>query len=159
MLPGGPDGFLTSGGASVTPNGGDENIRSGDPGETNLVTWALGVQDATHSVTGLSLSYQYVSGYGGDGAAGGSTFAIVALSAGPCGSSSGDVLRTIYTSPVLSHFPFDRCNDCYSPPIVVNVPAGSFALNVSSGVSIAFIFMNNERNVQLKLPIDATIFW
>ena len=33
------------------------------------------------------------------------------------------------------------------------------SLDVSAGVAFAFRFTDNARNVQLKLPIDATVFW
>ena len=36
---------------------------------------------------------------------------------------------------------------------------GIESLNVSGGVAIVFRFSNNERNVQLNLPIPATVFW
>ena len=39
------------------------------------------------------------------------------------------------------------------------MPRGSISLNVTAGVSIVFRFTNNDRNVQLKLPMPATIFW
>jgi len=158
VLGGGAGGFITGGGASVLPNGGDENIRSGDPGQHSSAAYVETLLDATHVVTGVSLSYQYVAGYGADGAPGGTTLDVVAVAAGACGAG-GDVLATLYSSPVLSHYPFDVCSTCYSPPIAVNVPAGSLALNVSGGVALAFRFTNNARNVQLKLPIPATVYW
>jgi len=152
--------FLVSGGAAIQPNGADENIRSGDPGQTTSAAWATQVLDAAHLVTGFSLNYQYVAGYGGDGAPGGTTFEIVALDASSCGGGGGGPpLATLYSSPVLSHFPFDSCNTCYSPPMNVTLPRGSLSLNVSGGVAFAFRFTDNARNVQLRLPIDATVFW
>lgn len=158
VLGGGADGFVTGGGASITPNGGDENVRSGDPGEVTSAAYVETLLDASHVVTGISFSYQYVAGYGADGAPGGTTFDVVAVEAGACGAG-GAVLATLYSSPVLSHYPFDKCNTCYSPPVNVNVPRGSVALNVTGGVDIVFRFTNNERNVQLKLPIPATVYW
>ena len=142
----------------VLPNGGDMNIRSGNPDETNTASWSVAVQDATHNVTGLRLSYQYVAGYGPDGAPGGTTLSVVAMRGDAC-SGRGPVIATLYTSPVLSHYPFDVCETCYSPPIDVFLPAGSLNLNVSAGMQLGFIFTDNQRNVQLRLPIDATIYW
>ena len=156
-LPGAASDWVTSGGASITPNGGDQNIRSGDPGQTNTVAFASALQDASHTLTGLSLSYRYVAGYGGDGAPGAATFTIVALAASQCGGSSGAPIATLYTSPELSHYPFDGCNTCYSPPIAVDVRG--LAINVSQPVAIAFVFSNNKRNVQLDLPMNASLVW
>lgn len=70
------------------------------------------------------------------------------------------LLTTLF--PATTPFPsrsFDVCNTCYSPPINVSVPRGSLSLNVTAGVSIVIRFSNNERNVQLKLPMPATIYW
>ena len=156
VLAGTDSGFLVGGGAAITPNGGSENIRSGDPGDHSTAVYSQTILDPTHIVTGVSLQYQYVAGYGGDGAPGGTTFDIVAVEAGACGAG-GNVLATLYSSPVLSHFPFDVCNTCYSP--LIPVTATGLSLNVSGGVAIVFRFSNNERNVQLNLPIPATVFW
>jgi hypothetical protein len=70
-------------------------------------------------------------------------------------------VRFLLTPPTtpLSSRSFDVCKTCYSPPIVVNVPRGSLSLNVTAGVSIVFRFSNNGRNVQLKLPMPATVYW
>ena len=71
----------------------------------------------------------------------------------------GAVLATLYTSPELSHFPFDKCNTCYSPPIPISLPAGSFNLPAAEGVVFALRITNNARNVQIKLPLPLTLFW
>ena len=105
ILGGGDSSFLVGGGAAIMPNGGDQNIRSGDPGDHSSAAFIQQVLDSSHAVTGFALSYQYVAGYGGDGAPGGTTFDIVAVGAGACDSGAGPVLATLYSSPVLSHFP------------------------------------------------------
>ena len=143
-------------GAAVLSNGPLENLRSGDPGDVSTAAYAAIISDNSHNITGLSLSFQYVAGYGGDGAPGGSTLQLLALAPGPCGVS-GATLATLYTSPVLEHYPYDVCPTCYSPPMQVNV----HGLNIPAraGVVIALRFTDNERNVQLKLPLDATVHW
>jgi hypothetical protein len=147
-------------GAGIEPNGADENVRSGDPGDVSTAAWMTSVRDATHSVVGAAFSFQYVAGYGGDGAPGGATLSLVALAAGPCGPPGGALLATLYTSPALSHSPFDSCNTCYSPPVNVSLPPGSFAaINASAGVVFALRFHDNQRNVQLKLPINLAVEW
>lgn len=100
---------------------------------------------------------RYVAGYGGDGAPGGTTLSLVALAAGPCGPPGGALLATLYTSPPLSHFPFDTCNTCYSPPI--NVTASGLNLSAKDGVVFALRFNDNARNVQLRLPINLAVDW
>ena len=132
------------------------NLRSGDPGDVATASWTATVTDAQHTVTGVALNYQYVSGYGGDGAPGGATFELLALAPGPCGAG-GAVIATLYTSPVLDHYPYDSCNTCYSPP--QNVSVSSLNLNATGGVVFAMRFTDNQRNVQIKLPLPITIFW
>ena len=68
------------GGAGIVANGPGENIRSGDPGQTTTAAWRVGVQDGSHTITGISFSYQYVAGYGADGAAGGTCVAVLIAS-------------------------------------------------------------------------------
>ena len=157
-LPGGGAGFDLWGGAGLVANGPLQNLRSGGPGDVSTAAYLVGVRDATHAVTGLSFEFSYVAGYGGDGAPGGATVEVVALKPGACGAG-GAVLASLWTSPVLSHFPYDVCNTCYSPPIPVHLPAGSLNLSAVEGLVLALRFTNNARNVQLKLPMDATVFW
>jgi len=159
VLAGDTDSFETSGGAALIGNGADMNIRSGDPGDHSTASYVQVVRDATHTLTGLNASFQYVAGYGGDGAPGGTVVSLVALAAGPCGGGNGDVVHTFYTSPPLEHFPFDVCNTCYSPPINIYVPPGAVSIDVSAGVQLAFQFADNSRNVQVRLPLATTIYW
>ena len=155
-IAGGASSFDTYAGASITGNGPDMNIRSGDPGDVSTAAWDSTVVDAAHSIAGVSFSFQYVSGYGPDGAPNSATLELLALAPGPCGVG-GAVVATLYTSPELSHFSYDKCNTCYSPPIVVNAPAPS--INATEGIVFALRFTDNQRNVQLKLPIPLTVHW
>jgi hypothetical protein len=157
VLPGAlPSDFDTYNGASLQQNGPAENIRSGDPGDVSTAAWATSARDAGHAISGVSFSFQYVSGYGGDGAPGGATLSLVALAPGPCGAG-GAVLQTLYTSDVLSHFPYDVCETCYSPPVAVNV--GGLSINATAGVVFALRFTDHSRNVQLKMPLPLTVTW
>ena len=159
VLRGGAADFDTYAGSSIEANGADENIRSGDPGDVSTAAWTTTLRDATHAVAGLSFSYQYVAGYGGDGAPGAATLQLVALAAGPCGPPGGALIATLYTSPPLSHFPFDKCETCYSPPINVTVAPGAIHINATDGVVLALRFTDNQRNAQLRLPIDVNVNW
>jgi hypothetical protein len=71
--------------------------------------------------------------------------------------AGGAVLAVLYSSPVLDHYPFDVCATCYSPPIVVDIRG--LSLNATNGIVFALRFHNNARNVQLKLPLPATLSW
>ena len=113
----------------------------------------VGVQDDTHLVAGFSLQYRYVSGYGPAGRHVGTNFSVVA--AAGCGGQPG---VTLYSSPELTEYPFDVCNTCYSPYVKVDMPIPG-GLNVSEAVNLQFLFQDNDRNIQLDLPIDITVIW
>lgn len=162
-LPGGVDGasWDAYGGASITANGPDVNIRSGDPGDVGTAAYTATLRAPGHKVTGLALNFSYVAGYGGDGAPGGAVLSVVALAPGPCGGGAapGPPLATLYTSAPLEHYPFDSNPRGYSPANPVVLPRGAFSLDASSGVVLAFRITNNQRNIQLKLPLPVTVWW
>jgi hypothetical protein len=153
VLAGGADGFVFAGGASIE----EDAIRSGNPGDVSISAYMVVARDPHAMITGVSLNFSYVSGYGPDNAPGGAVLELVAMAPGKCGTAGGPVLASLYTSPVLSHYPFDVCATCYSPPIPIDVRG--LSLNASAGVVFGFRVTDNERNVQLKLPLDATVFW
>ena len=154
VLPGATQDFSLGGGSGIVTNGPGVNIRSGDPGQTTLAVWRVAAKDvAPHRVTGATLSYQYVAGYGADGAPGGATLSLVATQA--CGVRE----QILYTSPALEHYPYDQCNTCYSPPQIVNLPRGSFNVDVANATTFEIRFVNNNRNVQILLPLPLTLFW
>ena len=158
---GGVGDWVLSSGAGIVRNGGADNLRSGDPGQVSLAVYTSMVQDAALAVTVLSLYFRYVAGYGGDGAAGGAVVQLLALAPAPCSSNGGvgAVQRVLWSSQPLVHFPYDACATCYSPPQNVSLPAGSLQLNASAGVLLGLRVTNNERNVQLLLPVPVTGFW
>ncbi len=151
--------FEVNGGATITANGPDTNIRSGDPGQVNVVFSTAAFLDPTHSLSGFNFTFRYVAGYGADGAPGGTTFRVLLYPG--CDQDPAHLpvpLAVLYTSPVLSHFPFDACNTCYSPPMGI---AGPLDVPVSApgGVRVAFEFTNNNRNAQLDLPLGFSFTW
>jgi hypothetical protein len=151
VIPGDDVDFDVSGGAGIVSNGPDMNIRSGNPDEINTVSYTTYLQDSSHFITGLAFSYQYVSGYGPAGQPVGTNFSVVAV------DSCGRVVSTFYSSPNLVDYPFDVCNTCYSPPVNVTLPPGSFKLPVVNQTTLAFVFQDNDRNLQLNLPLDITV--
>jgi len=148
--------FDTYGGAGIVSNGPLNNLRSGDPGDISTAAFVAIVIDPVHTVASVILNYQYVAGYGGDGAPGATVLELVALTPGPCGSQGKEII-SLYKSEALSHYPFDVCNTCYSPPM--NISVTGLNMNVAGGVIFALRFTDNERNVQLKLPLTATVGW
>jgi len=140
--------FLCSGGAGVLSNP-TLSLRSGNPQETNTVYLLTGIQDATHAVDGLTLSYSYVTGYGTGGT--GSNFTI---------SFENTITKAdtvVYQSPHLTDYPYDQCNSCYSP--LVSVSKTGLNLAVTDTTRVKFVFQDNDRNVQLKLNFNATVHW
>lgn len=67
-----------------------------------------------------------------------------------CKATSGDVFKTIYTSPPLDKFKFDA-GDSYSPPIAVT--ADNLDIDNSEPVYVQLTIVNNARNVQI--PVGA----
>ena len=58
VLSGTANDFDTYAGADIEPNGADENIRSGDPGDVSTAAWLTTVQDPAHAITGARMSFQ-----------------------------------------------------------------------------------------------------
>ena len=156
---GGAGDFALDKGASIVNNGPLANIRSGDPEWVGWAAWLPAAVDSAHSVEGVKVTYEYVAGYGGDGAPGGAVVQVLALARGACDALPGDlpVVQTLYTSPPLVHYPYDVCSTCYSPPQVVEVHG--LGLNATQGLVFAIKVTNNQRNVQLKLPLPMQLFW
>ena len=128
------------------------NIRSGNPGELNTVTVSSIVQDPKHTLKSISFSFKYVSGYGPAGRKVGASLSLQI--AKRCDAVSPIVL---YTSPQFTDYPFDVCSTCYSPSVLVNVT--NLNISVSSASVLQFVFENNDRNLQVLLPIELTIAW
>merc|ERR1711957_373501 len=105
----------------------------------------------------LSFSYRYVSGYGKADERRGTNFTVVLRH---LDENLEDVL--VYKSPELKDYPYDRnaggCSTCYSPEMLV-VANLSNAISIGTNYSIALFFDNNDRNIELALPIDFQFDW
>ena len=163
VLPGAAADWRTDGGASVLGNGGDQNIRSGDPGETNAAVLAAHIRDATHALAAVAFSYRYVCGYGADGAHVGASFDVLLVDICAAGDAltpppAAAVRARVYSSSELTHYPFDVCNTCYSPRVNVSVTFPT-PVAVVNDTAVVIVFTDHDRNVQLDLPMDVTITW
>lgn len=163
VLPGAAADWRTVGDASVVGNGADQNIRSGDPGQTNAAALAAVIRDGTHALAAVSFSYRYVCGYGADGAHKGASFVVLLVDVCAAGTMltpppPAAVRAVVYSSGELTHFPFDVCNTCYSPRIDVNVTLPA-PVAVQNSTAVVVVFTDNDRNVQLDLPMDVAITW
>lgn len=65
--------------------------------------------------------------------------------------------HTVYSSPHLTDYPFDTCNNCYSPPVEVH--ATGLSIPVSTASVIKLVFENNDRNLQILLPLNFVVGW
>ena len=163
VIPGAAADWRTNGAASVVANGADQNIRSGDPREVNAAILAAVIQDASHAITRVAFSYRYVCGYGADGAHVGTNFSVMLVDVCAAGGAltpppPAAVKAVVYSSPELTHYPYDKCNTCYSPRVDVDVALPE-AAKVASTTAVVVVFNDNDRNVQLDLPMDVSITW
>ena len=162
VIAGGAGAWRTAGAASVIGNGADQNIRSGDPGEVTAASLLSDIRDPSHAIAGAAFNYRYVSGYGPDGAHVGTNFSVLLVDVCVAGSLTPPppeaVRAIIYQSPELTHYPFDVCNTCYSPlqKVDVTFPAPVAVTNLTA---VVFVFHDNDRNIQLDLPMDVSITW
>lgn len=145
--------WQTSGGASLTYNINAWNIRSGDPGEVNSAVLLPVIQDTTHVITAINVTFQFVSGYGINPPPSVVPTRMSIVVSDLCGAS-GPVLAT--TGP-LQGYDFDKCNNCFSPPQTLAVSGLNLA--VTSPKRITLQFEDNDRNVQILLPTAVTITW
>jgi len=163
VLPGSGKDWGFYGAASLVNNGPTQNIRSGDPDEVNSAFMETSVLDPTHKLTGLSLQYQYVSGYGPAGRHVGANFTVLLVEQCAPGASlvppaPSAIKAVVYSSPELTLYPFDYNNTGYSPlqPVAVKFPS---PVDVSNATRVVFVFYDNDRNIQLNLPLDVTVLW
>lgn len=131
----------TEGNASKT----DDDVRSGNPGETNEATWTSNVSLSVGSA--LELRYQYVVGFACN----------ASFSDGP---PTFDVLlggiKIGNTQGPFTDFPADACANgcqtCYS-----GVRTMTFLANSTLSGTLKTRFVNNKRNMNLKI-LDIRMF-
>merc|ERR1711957_1118025 len=139
--------------ANGATGGGAPSIRSGNPGQSTSVTLWADIADSAKRLATLSFSYRYVSGYGKADERMGTNFTVVLRD---LDENLEDVL--VYKSPELKDYSYDACRTCYSPqmPVVANL---SNAISIGTNYSIALLFDNNDRNIELALPVDFQFDW
>jgi hypothetical protein len=102
-----PPVFEYANGAAATPSKlpGAEDIRSGGPGQTTLALAAHPLASMGHAITGASVSFSYISGYGCEvGACAGAAN----LSLAVVDAFNHTVIATIWESPPLNNASYDR---------------------------------------------------
>lgn len=107
-----------------------------------------------HSITAVSVSFQYCSGYGchvGD-CAGAANLSLVVVDA-----ATHTIVATIWNSPALNNASYDKFTG-YSNPVTGDVTG----LNVSwpQETQLALVLHNNKRNLQIPMSsIKLSISW
>ena len=89
-------------------------------------------------ITGVSFEYRYTTGFGPSGA--GSNFTLQVAGA------------AVYSSPQLTDYSYSKSHPNYSAPVPVTV--NNLVLHAAADTRVSFAFDNNDRNVQLLLPLQ-----
>jgi hypothetical protein len=157
LLPHGGGG----GGATLT----ERDVRSGEPGATNLVWLRHAVSGGAHGlrITHVAFSYRTVVGYSGNDGDPGPRFELVAF-VEPLTDDGDDendavaspqALRVLYCSPQFGARPwhYDACSGGsptnYSPRCEVSAPC-DVALPAGARMRLALRFVNGRRNCHLQ---------
>ena len=128
-----------AGGATVVANP-SLSLRSGEPHEHSMATFAVPLSVGV-TLTGVKFSYRYTSGFSGGN---GTNFSVIMAG------------TTVYRSPNLVEYAYSKTHPNFSTSVNVTVPG--LAVEVTAAQShIAIVFANNDRNVQLLLPLRLTL--
>ena len=153
----------TTGNAAVLPNGPTQNIRTGNPNEVNSATLTTSLIDPSHTIASVSFKYQYVSGYGPAGRHVGANFTVYLVETCAPGADTvppqpSAVKAIVYQSPELTQYPFDVDPTGYSPwqPVTTTLQP---PVSVTTPTRLVFVFYDNDRNLQLNLPMDFVVTW
>jgi hypothetical protein len=135
--------FVLSGGSQITANPLN-SIRSGSPGGHSIASFAVPLSPGI-VVQHMSFEYSYTIGFGPTGQEGkGSNFTVKAAGG------------KVYASPLYNDYPYSQSHPNYSQPIAVNVPL-SIKVPAADKARIEFDFDNNDRNMQLLLPLKVNV--
>ena len=127
-----------SGGATVLVEGVDTCLRSGSPHQSPIAALVAPLAPGA-TVQSLSFSFEYTAGFSG---ADGSNFSVVIDD------------TVLYASGVLSNYTYKKAPPGdYSPPILAQATGLSVAVPKSGVSHIELRFLNNGRNLQLRLPL------
>ena len=119
-------------------------IRSGSPGQHSVATFSLPLGAGT-TVTHVSFDYRYEVGFGAPAPGVGTNFTLVAAG------------TPVYASPQYDDYPYSKSHPNYSLPVEVSATT---SINVPSSGPLSRLeikFDNNDRNIQLLLPLVVNI--
>lgn len=126
--------------------------------QTGLAELDSPIMDKAHYITGFKFGYSYVSGYGRDPSTSGRG-ANFSLILGSCRDLSS-AATLLYASPELVDYPYDKCRawpSCYSPEVSAEVK--DLKVATSQPLRLALKFQNNDRNLQIHLPLNVSLSW
>ena len=127
-----------AGGATVYNEGFDTCLRSGSPHQSSVAALKQPLAPGA-TVQGLSFAFEYTAGWSG---ASGSNFSVVI----------GETV--LYTSGALGNYSYKKAPPGdYSPPILAQAAGRSIALPKTGASHVELRFQNNDRNLQLRLPL------
>jgi len=121
------------------------NIRTGNPGQHSKVLVAHAIVGKGHRINRITLQYRYSAGYTPQPGQHPTpaTLSVVLL------DHTQQIISTLYSSPPLGNYSADHFTG-YSP--IIPVDAHGLDIPNDDAVYIAFIYQNNQRNLQI--PID-----
>ena len=138
-----PGGLILAGGASIQ-SAPLYSLRSGNPPHHTSAALRT-VLNPGATVTRVTFSYRYNTGFGPTGVGTNFTLAVAGQPA--------------YASPHLTDYAYSHNKSNYSLPVVVDALSLAIVVpkTVPSASYVEFLFDNNDRNVQLLLPITVTL--
>jgi len=143
----GGDWSCVNAAAGVSKIPGDVDLRTKGPNTKSFMTVVHPIVGQGHSINSISMSYRYLAGFGNAGPGDWPVLSLHVVSA-----MSGKTVKTVYTSPPLDKYQFDR-GDKYSPAI--NVSAVNLNIDNTETVFLKLWVANNARNLQIPLdPVN-----
>ena len=101
-------------------------------------------------LTGVSLAFRYVTGYGHAGTGQGANLSLT-VNDDPVRSGG----EAIYASPHYTEYAYADNNTNYSAPVHVQLTDLSIAASARYTSRLQFVFQNNDRNLQILVPLEA----
>jgi alpha-galactosidase len=144
------------GGAASTGSklAGQTDIRSGGPGQTTMAVVEQPLASLGHTITSVSVSFQYISGYGclvGD-CAGAANLSLAVVDA-----ANHTIVARIWDSPALNNASYDAFTG-YSKPVTGSVTG--LSLSWPRKTQLALLMHNNKRNLQIPMSsVKLSISW
>ena len=147
--------FLLAGGAGFIPGHGAPtgmSLRTGSPGQKTAASFPRSVFTPGAKITEISFSYRYISGYGLAGHGHGTN---ISLYASDEPLQIGGTL--LYSSPHYNDYAYATNNSNYSKPIEVHLSGLSIPASKDFTTRLQFGFWNNDRNLQILIPISMNL--